>query len=71
MSSSYNAWKTEVLISCHDVAGENVTSRRKNVPVAELIDLSGRGAIVTGGASGIGLAICHAVCRGDAICHTW
>lgn len=36
-----------------------MTSPRKNVPVAELIDLSGRGAIVTGGASGIGLAICH------------
>ncbi len=36
-----------------------MTSPRKNVPVAKLIDLSGRGAIVTGGASGIGLAVCH------------
>jgi 2-deoxy-D-gluconate 3-dehydrogenase len=38
----------------------NVLSPQKYIPISKLIDLNGRGAIVTGGASGIGFAVCLA-----------
>lgn len=42
------------------------TSPDKHIPAGKLIDLSGRGAIVTGGAAGIGLAISYRLAEAGA-----
>jgi NAD(P)-dependent dehydrogenase (short-subunit alcohol dehydrogenase family) len=39
---------------------------QKNIPLKDLINLTGRCAIVTGGARGIGLAICHRLAEAGA-----
>jgi NAD(P)-dependent dehydrogenase (short-subunit alcohol dehydrogenase family) len=39
---------------------------QENIPLKDLIDLTGKGAIVTGGARGIGLAIAHRLAEAGA-----
>ncbi len=43
-----------------------MTSPKDNIPLSELIDLTGKGAIVTGGAMGIGFAISYRLAEAGA-----
>ena len=43
-----------------------MSSPADNIPVSKLFDLTGKGAIVTGGASGLGLAISYRLAEAGA-----